>query len=177
MNYKKTNIKMPSADKVHTLKGVIYLPEGQPKGVFHLVHGMTEHIGRYDWFMSTLAQNGYIVAGFDNLGHGRTVNDKSEFGFIAKKKGYELLALDVHNFGDKLRKNHKGLPFILMGHSMGSFIVRLSAAKYPEGIDKLIVCGTGGPNPLAGAGLDSGTEEMIVSDAEAEIEYTREKLI
>ncbi|MBR0467023.1 MAG: alpha/beta fold hydrolase [Clostridia bacterium] len=153
MDFTKTTIKMPSSDKIHTLKGVIYLPNGTHKGVFHLVHGMTEHIGRYDWFMSTLAQNGYIVAGYDNLGHGHSVNNDSELGFIAKKKGYKLLAEDVYLFGEKLRKNNKGLPFILMGHSMGSFIVRLAAALHPEGIDKLIICGTGGPNPMAPIGL------------------------
>ena len=153
MEFKKTTIKMPSSDNIHTLRGVIYIPQGEAKGIFHLVHGMREHIGRYDGFMSTLAENGYIVAGYDNLGHGASVNNDSELGFIAEKKGYNLLAEDVYNFGKKLRKNNKGLPFILMGHSMGSFIVRLAAAKHPEGIDKLIICGTGGPNPASAAGL------------------------
>lgn len=46
MDFTKTTIKMPSSDNIHTLKGVIYLPNGTPKGVFHLVHGMTEHIDR-----------------------------------------------------------------------------------------------------------------------------------
>lgn len=153
MDYVKKTIKMPSADKTHTLRGVIYLPANGAKGIFQLVHGMREHIGRYDSFMSTLAQNGYIVAGLDNLGHGNSVNDKSELGFIANKKGYDLLAEDVYKFGCKLKGNNKGLPLILMGHSMGSFIVRLAAAKHPDFIDKLIVCGTGGPNKMAPVGL------------------------
>ena len=152
MTYTKTEIKAPSSDGIHTLRGYIYIPDGIPKGIFHIVHGMTEHIGRYDFLMKYYAEQGYIVAGYDNLGHGRTVR-RSDLGFIAPKKGYKYLVDDVHIFGEKLRKNHKGLPYILMGHSMGSFIVRLAAEKYPEDIDKLIICGSGGPNPLAPFGL------------------------
>lgn len=113
---------------------------------------MTEHIGRYDFLMQFYAEQGYIVAGYDNLGHGRTVR-RSDLGFIAPKKGYSLLVDDVHVFAEKLRKNNKGVPYILMGHSMGSFIVRLAANKYPDDFDKLIICGSAGPNPLAPVGL------------------------
>ena len=141
-----------SSDKIHTLKGVLYLPEGTPKGIFHLVHGMTEYIGRYDGFLSSLAGKGYIVCGFDNLGHGETAL-KEELGFISEKDGYKYLIDDVMIFGKSVRKDYPDLPYYLMGHSMGSFIVRLSAEKHSSEIDKLIICGTGGPNPAAGVGI------------------------
>ena len=143
-----------SSDKKHQLKGRIYIPEGSPKGFFHVVHGMTEYIGRYDAFMRAMAQEGYITFGYDHLGHGATAVDESELGFIAPKDGWKLLVDDVFIFGNEIRKAMHGekLPFILMGHSMGSFIVRLTAAKYNH-YDKLIVMGTGGPNPAAGAGI------------------------
>ncbi|MBQ3265260.1 MAG: alpha/beta fold hydrolase [Ruminococcus sp.] len=143
-----------SSDKKHHLKGKIYLPEGTPKGLFHVVHGMTEYIGRYDGFMRAMAQDGYIVFGYDHLGHGHTVDSDSELGFIAHENGWQNLVDDVFIFGNEIRKSLEGesLPFILMGHSMGSFIVRLTAAKYNH-YDKLIVMGTGGPNPAAGAGI------------------------
>ena len=112
-----------SSDRSHQLKGKIYIPEGPARGLFHVVHGMTEHIARYDGFMRAIAEEGYIVFGYDHLGHGYTARDAGELGFIA-----------------------------LMGHSMGSFIVRLTAAKYNH-CDKLIVMGTGGPNPAAGIGI------------------------
>lgn len=143
-----------SSDKKHYLKGRIYIPEGKPKGFLHMVHGMTEYIGRFDGFMREMAEFGYIVFGYDHLGHGETVNDKSELGFFAHKDGWKLLVDDVFLFGNEVRKamENDKLPFILMGHSMGSFIVRLTAAKYNHH-DKLIVMGTGGPNPAAGAGI------------------------
>ena len=142
-----------SSDKKHQLKGKLYLPEGQAKGFFHVVHGMTEYIGRYDGFMRKMAEAGYITFGYDHLGHGRTALDDSELGFIAHEKGWEKLVDDVFIYGNTIRKAMGGdLPFILMGHSMGSFIVRLTAAKYDH-YDKLIVMGSSGPNPAAGAGI------------------------
>ena len=143
-----------SSDKQHMLKGSVYLPEGTPKGLFHVVHGMTEYIGRFDGFMREMAKDGWITFGYDHLGHGHTVSDKSELGFIAHEDGWKLLVDDVRLFGEAVRAEYgsENMPFILMGHSMGSFIVRLCAAKYNH-YDKLIVMGTGGPNPAAGAGV------------------------
>lgn len=142
-----------SSDKKHMLRGKLYLPEGKAKGFFHVVHGMTEYIGRYDSFMRRLAEEGYITFGYDHLGHGRTAVSDSELGFIAHANGWERLIDDVFVYGNAIRKAMgEELPFILMGHSMGSFIVRLAAVKYNH-YDKLIVMGTGGPNPAAGAGI------------------------
>ncbi len=150
---KKTEFSVLSSDGIHTLAGVVYLPEGEAKGLFHIVHGMTEHIARYDALMQAVAMAGYIAFGYDNLGHGKTARDKSELGYIAPKNGYELLVRDVGVFANAVRAAYgETLPYFLMGHSMGSFIARL-AAEEGKGIDKLIVMGTGGPNPAAGAGL------------------------
>ena len=146
-------ISVPSSDGIHELKGVLYIPESEIKGIYHIVHGMTEHIGRYHRIMSDLAQLGYLTVGYDNLGHGYTARDKSELGYIADKRGWDLLASDVFLFADTIKNEYgRDLPYYLMGHSMGSFIVRLTAEKYfvPN---KLIIMGTGGPNPAAGAGL------------------------
>ena len=142
-----------SSDKKHMLKGKLYIPEGSPKGLLHVVHGMCEYIGRYDGFMREMAESGYIVFGYDHLGHGKTALNESELGFIDHADGWKKLVDDVYIFGSEVRKTaDKDLPFILMGHSMGSFIVRLTAAKYDHW-DKLIIMGTGGPNAAAGAGI------------------------
>lgn len=142
-----------SSDKTHMLKGKLYIPEGGAKGFFHVVHGMTEHIERYDSFMREMAESGYITFGYDHLGHGRTAVDDTELGFIAHENGWEKLIDDVFVYASEVCKSMSGsLPLILMGHSMGSFIVRLCADKYDH-YDKLIVMGTGGPNPAAGAGI------------------------
>ena len=144
--------KVPSSDGVHQLAGKVYLPEGEKKGYFHVVHGMTEFIGRYDGFMTRLAEEGYVVFGYDHLGHGHTAEPDGSFGYIAHRDGWRLLVKDVAVFADAVRAEYGEMPYYLLGHSMGSFVVRLAAVMNPAP-DKLIVMGTGGPNPAAGAGL------------------------
>lgn len=145
--------KVLSSDKIHTLAGKVYLPDDKPKGLFQVVHGMTEHIDRYDEFMRTMAEYGYICFGYDHLGHGKTANDDSELGFIASKGGWKLLVSDVICFASAMKLEYgKTLPYILMGHSMGSFIVRMASVMY-SAPDKLIIMGTGGPNGATDAGL------------------------
>lgn len=153
MSFSKREMKVKSTDGIHTLSGVIYVPDGEIKGIFHLVHGMTEYIGRYDRLMSDIAKNGFVCFGYDNLGHGHTARDDSELGFIAHKDGWKYLAEDTNVFESKVRTLYPEKRMIVMGHSMGSFIVRTAAEKYGKAYDRLIICGTGGPNPAAGLGL------------------------
>jgi len=143
-----------SSDGVHNLSGVVYLPDGEIKGLFHVVHGMTEHMARYDRFLSDMAAEGWVSFGYDHLGHGKTVNDDSELGYIAKKDGWELLARDVKVYSDAVRMQfgNDDMPLCLMGHSMGSFVARLAAERFVK-VDHLIVMGTGGANPAAPIGL------------------------
>lgn len=150
----KRAFNVPSSDGTHTLSGVVYLPKGEVKGLFHVVHGMTEHMARYDRFLTDLANEGWISFGYDHLGHGRTAIDDSELGYIAKKDGWELLVKDVKAYSDAVRAEFGSadMPLCLMGHSMGSFVARLAAARCVQP-NYLIAMGTGGPNPAAGMGL------------------------
>lgn len=157
MSVQKNTFYVKSSDGIHTLAGIVYAPDKNIKGFFQIVHGMTEHIARYEKLMRDLADIGYITFGYDNLGHGNTATDDSELGFIASKDGWDLLAKDVKIFSDAViseytKQSEDKLPYILMGHSMGSFIVRVASEKYVSP-DKLIIMGTGGKNPAADAGL------------------------
>lgn len=150
----KEILTVPSSDGIHTLSGVVYVPDGTPKGIFHVVHGMIEHIGRYEQFMIKVAEHGYVCFGYDNLGHGKTVTDENELGFIAENKGWEYICKDIEEFRKAVSARFgTDIPYILMGHSMGSFIVRVAAGKSFVSPDKLIVMGTGGPNPASYIGL------------------------
>ncbi len=152
MAYTKKEISVPSSDGLHMLKGVTYIPQGEIKGIFHLVHGMREYIGRYEHFLPFFAENGFVCVGYDHLGHGNTANE-GELGFIAQKGGYKYLIEDVYRFAEHIKSEFPDLPYILMGHSMGSFIVRLAATRYRGIADKLIICGTAGSNPVASVGI------------------------
>ncbi len=152
MKFTVTEKRILSSDKKNTLSGVMYIPEGDIRGIFHLVHGMTEYIGRYDSFFSVLASNGYLCVGFDNLGHGHTAKS-DDLGFIASKNGWTYLVVDVKLFADSVKADFPDIPYILMGHSMGSFITRIAVSRYPNLADKYICCGTSGKNPMADIGL------------------------
>jgi alpha-beta hydrolase superfamily lysophospholipase len=102
--------------------------------------------------MTDIAAEGYAVCGYDNLCHGYTADNDSELGFIAHRRGWELLARDVAIFREVVENEVGKLPYFLMGHSMGSFIVRLASERFTAP-DKLIIMGTGGKNPLAAPGL------------------------
>ncbi len=145
--------EVPSTDGIHTLCGKVYVPVCAPKGTVQIVHGMSEYIGRYDNFMTFLAQHGFVVFAHDQLGHGKTAAGAKNLGFIAREHGDRLLVDDIHAFGEQLLKNYSGIPHILFGHSMGSFAARLFCEKYPQGADMLILMGTGGYQPLAKLGL------------------------
>lgn len=153
MEYEIKAISIPSTDNIHTLQGKIFIPKGEIKGLFQIVHGMTEYIDRYDHLFSFLAENGYIAFGYDHLGHGKTARDDSELGFIAHKDGWKYLVNDCIAFGEAVKNMYPMLPLYLLGHSMGSFITRLAVELSPKMYEKYIMCGTSGPNPLAKIGL------------------------
>ena len=147
-----TSLRVPSSDGVHTLAGVAAVPSGAPRAILHIVHGMTEHISRYTPTMRYFAELGILCVGYDHLGHGYTAR-AGEHGFIAEEGGDGLLVRDVAVFAEAVKARYGAdIPYILLGHSMGSFIVRLAAARTFRP-DKLIVMGTGGKNPVAGLAL------------------------
>ncbi len=153
INYmNKHEFRVPSTDGHHTLAGWVYEPDGAPVGILHVLHGMTEYIGRYDRFMQAVCEAGWLVAGYDHVGHGHTVNTPDELGYIAERDGWRILVGDVGAFDAALRETYGGaLPLVLMGHSMGSFIARVAALDVKP--DGLVVMGTGGPTAAAGVGL------------------------
>lgn len=75
---------------------------------------MAEHIGRYDEFAKYIASNGFVVCGNDHLGHGKSVNDVSELGFIAEKNGDKRLVDDMHILTKIMKKKYPDLPYFLL---------------------------------------------------------------
>ena len=66
----------------------LWLPEGAPKGIVQFVHGMAEHIDRYDAPAKALNQAGFIVVGHTHLGHGQNAVVK---GYFAENDGWDAL--------------------------------------------------------------------------------------
>ena len=173
MNYVKREITFPSSDGKNTIHAELYAPVNKEiRGVVQLAHGMIDYVARYTLLADALADAGYVLAGNDHLGHGGSVATDEDFGFFASKDGYSYVIDDLKQMNEILHKEYPGVPLILFGHSMGSFLARLYSVKYTDTIDAVIIHGTAGPNPALpfGKGL---VELMKVFVSER----TRSKLI
>ena len=138
----------PSSDGVHSVSTVWWRPEGRPRGVVQLVHGISEHMGRYAPFARFLAEHGFAVVGHDHLGHGKTAKDPSEYGWFGDRNGWKDVVKDVRALRQLAGEAYPGLPYFLMGHSMGSFVARGYLIFWPGTVDGAILSGTGQEPPL-----------------------------
>lgn len=126
--------------------------ELEPKGVVQLVHGMAEHIDRYDEFARFLAARGFAVCGHDHIGHGGSVEDSSQLGHMPMKGGADILIADVDSLRKEASSRYPVLPYFIFGHSMGSFVTRCYLARHGEGLAGAILCGTGNQPASLSAG-------------------------
>lgn len=122
----------------------------QPIGVVQLAHGMVEHILRYDDFAKVLNQAGFIVVGHDHRGHGESLTEGGAYGVFPKASLALLEDIDV--IYKKVKKAYPALPHFLLGHSMGSFLVRLYSRFYKPELAGLIIMGTGQISPWLSKG-------------------------
>lgn len=142
-----TEITFPSRDGATTIHATVWTPDRIPsdgvRGVLQISHGMVEYIGRYARFAEYLTSLGWVVAGNDHLGHGRSVTDESKLGYFAKKDGDVCLVEDLHTLRGIMQKQYPDAPYFMMGHSMGSFIIRRYAMTHGAGLSGVIIMGTG----------------------------------
>ena len=141
---------VPGASDNVQLSTAVIAPES-PKAVVQFVHGMAEHKERYYPVMEYLAGKGYACVICDLRGHGQSVMDKKDLGYMGKG-GMQGLIDDVHLLTAWAKQRFPGLKIFLFGHSMGAMIVRSYAKRYDSDIDGMVVCGNPSNNPAAGAG-------------------------
>ena len=142
--------------------GVICVePQGETRAVLQLVHGMAEHKERYLPLMEYLAQKGVASVIHDHRGHGESVKGLDSLGYMFDG-GWEALVDDVHTVQEWAKAKFPGKPFYLMGHSMGSMVVRSFTKRYDSSISGLIVCDCPSDNMAKGLGkLMACCEEAI----------------
>lgn len=134
----------PSSDGVHQIHAAEWTPDmAEPRGVVQLVHGISEYVLRYAPFAEFLTKYGFIVVGDDHLGHGKTAKGPQEYGFISERNGWTHLADDVHALRVLTGEKYPGLPYFLLGHSMGSFLARTYLIRWPGTLTGAILSGTG----------------------------------
>ena len=120
-----------------------WLPEGKPKAVLQIVHGIAEYVHRYNGFAKFLAENGIAVVGEDHLGHGKSIAEGAPRIYFAENNGWNKVVSDIHSLREICGEKFSGIPYFLMGHSMGSFLARTYLVKYPGDVDGAVIMGTG----------------------------------
>ena len=161
----KTNYTFASADGVSTIHAVRWLPEGaaadgsgaEVKAVLQIVHGMVEYIERYTPFAEYLTTQGFVVFGHDHIGHGDSVKGPEEWGIMHAEDPSDIMVEDMFTNFRIIKEQYPDLPYFILGHSMGSYMLRkYLAVKADElkGVNGAIIMGTGTePNGTINAGL------------------------
>lgn len=128
-----------------------FLPDTPPKAVVHLAHGLAEHSARYARLGEALTAAGYVLYANDHRGHGKTAATPEELGFF--DGGLSRVVDDLVELVAFEKREHPGLPFVMMGHSMGSFFVQLLMQTHGAQFQAAVLSGSAGkPNLLAAAG-------------------------
>ena len=112
------------------------------RGIVQLVHGMVEHLGRYDAFAHYLTEHRWIVVGADHRGHGLSANENTPLGYFGDGVAWETVAEDIHHVRAFAQRRYPGLPHVVLGHSMGSMLVREYLKMHSEGLAGAVIIGT-----------------------------------
>ena len=142
MNIKCTQNIYKSANGVSNVTYYILTPEqSELRGIVQLSHGMCEYFSRYTAFAKYLCGLGFIVCGNDHIGHGASVSRDADLGFFSVRDGWKYLVEDVKQLTDLMQHRYPNLPYFILGHSMGSLIVRLYLTEYGDRLSGCILTG------------------------------------
>ncbi|MDZ7543093.1 alpha/beta fold hydrolase, partial [Clostridium perfringens] len=129
-------------------RGKVYVtvwePETNIRAAVQISHGMAETGTRYKRFAESLTAAGYVVYANDHLGHGQTAPNASEMGHLSKN-GMMNMVSDMERLSLYILDRHPGVPLILFGHSMGSFLTQMYIAQHGKLLDGAILCASNGP--------------------------------
>lgn len=118
-----------------------WLPDGPPKALVMLSHGMAEHSGRYARLAEALCGAGYGVYALDQRGHGRTA-DEGTLGLYAEKDGWNKVVGDLASLNQHIGQQQPGVPIVLLGHSMGSYIAQAYLLHHSASLHGAILSGS-----------------------------------
>lgn len=124
-----------------TIHGLAWMPDGDPKRILQITHGMTEHIGRYEALAQELTGHGVMVAGFDLPGHGESTENHTVASF--GRNGWNKALEQMKKFSDLLAQEFPHTPHSMLGFSLGSFLLRDYLCLYPHDTNSIILAGTG----------------------------------
>lgn len=140
----KNEFYYPSADGKTQIHAVEWKPETEIKGIIQIAHGVTEYILRYENFAEFFTQKGFVVAGNDHLGHGQSIAPNDKPMYFGPNGSWNFVVKDIDTCKQMAKKKYPNVPYIILGFSLGSFLVRTYLIDYAqEPLDGAIIMGTG----------------------------------
>ena len=134
----------PSSDGSSRIHAAEWTPEsGEIIGVLQIAHGVAEYGMRYAPFAEFMTEHGFAVVANDHLGHGLSAEKDADTLYFGPRDGWKHVVDDMYALRCRTKAQYRGLPYVLMGHSMGSFLVRTYLIRYPGTVDGAVIMGTG----------------------------------
>lgn len=128
-----------------------WMPKGTPVGIVQIIHGINEYVERYHDFADYLADHGFLVIGEDHPGHGLSVDDEITRGYMTG--GWIETVKLIHKIYKKTSAEYPGVPYVMFGHSMGSFLLMTYLSVFHDDLSAAVISGTGWqPAALLSAG-------------------------
>lgn len=143
----------PSSNGLFDIHYYVYTPKKPVRFVLQITHGMCEYIERYEGFIKYLSREGVLVAGHDHAGHGRSIRTPEDLGYFSEEATDLTLVKDLKTMTDLLSERYPELPHFILGHSMGSFVLRKYLMRFGRSLSGILISGTGGTNPGVTPGI------------------------
>ena len=133
----------PSADGKTTIHAVEWTPENvrHYKGIIQIAHGLSEHIGLYEPIAKYFTDKGFIVRGNDHLGHGYSVREGEPRLYLGPKGSWHFASDDIYTCRMLTEKEYGELPYIMLGFSLGSYLIRDYLIRYADTVDAAVLVG------------------------------------
>ena len=139
----KREFYYPSADGKTTIHAVEWTPTNARhiKGIIQIAHGLSEHIMLYEPIAKYFTERGFIVRGNDHLGHGRSVLPGEPRLYLGPKGSWHFASDDIYTCRILTQKEYGNIPYIILGFSLGSYLVRDYLIRYGDSVDAAILVG------------------------------------
>ncbi len=140
---KKNELFYPSFDKQTNIHMVMWEPDDEVLGVIQIVHGITEHIMRYEEMAKYYTDKGLAVVGIDLLGHGLSTNNGQKVMYFGPSGSWNYALEDVRRCFVHAKEMYPDVPYTMLGFSLGSFLVRTFMIESSGLVDGIVLVGTG----------------------------------
>ena len=138
------NFTFLSNDGKTAVHAVKWTPDtGDYKAILQISHGMVEFIERYIPFAEFLTSKGYMVVGHDHIGHGQSVSSREDWGYFCEGNPSDVVIEDMHKLRMLVQEDNPNVPYFMLGHSMGSFMLRKYLTFHNDNLRGAVIMGTG----------------------------------